>query len=249
MLIIGLKIIGILCFLYSLCIIIYSGIHASFLWFWVIVCLVSFLASWILNYIKNHSIVIAKPLQIGFFLLFFIGTLSFVIIEGTIIYYANQEPNIEADYLIILGAQVRGDHISKALKLRLDKAVGYLLENKKVPVIVSGGQGPGENLSEAEAMASYLVLCGIEKERIIQENQSVNTNQNIRFSKKYVKSTDSNIYIVSNGFHIFRAVSIAKKQGLPNAVGFSAPSDKGLLLSYYIREVFAVVKDKLVGNI
>jgi uncharacterized SAM-binding protein YcdF (DUF218 family) len=173
----------------------------------------------------------------------------FLILEGTIIYYSAKKADPGADYLIVLGAQVRGTTITKSLKKRLDTAIDYLEDNPETVVIVSGGQGTGEAVSEAEAMKKYLVLKGIKASSIITEDKSTNTNENIRFSRNLMKGDNSSVVIVTNGFHIFRSLSIARKQGLSGVQGLAAPSDRILVINYYIREAVGVLKDFLFGNI
>ncbi|BBF44992.1 hypothetical protein lbkm_3732 [Lachnospiraceae bacterium KM106-2] len=169
--------------------------------------------------------------------------------EGIIIVNANQKPKSNADYVIILGAKVRGTTITKSLKARLDTAYDYLIENPNTVAIVSGGKGPGEDISEAAAMEKYLKQKGIDKKRIQLEDKSVNTHQNIKFSRRIAQNDDASFVVVTNGFHIYRATRIARKQGLKRVEGLSAPCDKIMLISYYVREGFAVVKYKLSGMI
>jgi uncharacterized SAM-binding protein YcdF (DUF218 family) len=112
----------------------------------------------------------------------------------------------------------------------------------------AGGRGPGEDITEAEAMKQYLTANGISENRILKEEQSTNTNENIIFSKELIQKENAAVAVVTNGFHVFRATGIAKKQGLLNIQGLSAPSDARLLINYYVREVLGVIKDKLAGN-
>ncbi|MDO4468198.1 MAG: YdcF family protein [Bacillota bacterium] len=161
-------------------------------------------------------------------------------------YYSKGISN--AKYIIVLGAQWKETGPSKALKYRLDRAKEYLEKNEKTLCIVSGGQGFNEPCSEAEGMAKYLVEHGISMERIIQEDKSTNTLENIRFSMKYLEDISASICVVSNGFHVFRACGIAKKQGLTNAYGLSAKSDWLYLPNNALREVFGIIKDFFVGN-
>lgn len=153
-------------------------------------------------------------------------------------------------YVIVLGAQVRDDGPSKALAYRLDRAYDYLTENSDTVCIVSGGQGYNEPVSEASAMKEYLVQRGIAEERILEEDKSTNTNENIILSRKLIneEGDGSDIGIITNNFHVFRAVSIAKKQGLTGVCGIAAPSDKTYLLNNTFREFFGVAKDLIRGN-
>lgn len=79
---------------------------------------------------------------------------------------------VTCDYLIVLGAQVKGRKITDSLRRRLEKAQFYLVKHKDMKAIVSGGQGKGEEITEAEAMAEYLRFHGIVSERIFLEDQS-----------------------------------------------------------------------------
>lgn len=227
----------------------YAGVNSSFTWFWLAVSIGCFLICFILHYLIKHELSIAKFYKITFTIIFIIGFSIFSLIEGTIIYHANQKVDPGMDYLIVLGAQVRGSRITKTLKYRLDTAVSYLLENPETVVIVSGGQGVGEDISEAEAMKRYLVDQGINEDKIRMEDKSTNTNENIRFSKNLIEDENAKVAIVTNGFHVFRAVGIARKQGYDKVQSLSAPSDAKLLINYYVREVLGVIKDKLVGNL
>lgn len=117
-----------------------------------------------------------------------------------------------ADYLIILGARVKGSVPSLSLQYRIDKAAEYLTANKHTLVIVSGGKGPGEDISEAKAMQQGLIAQGIEEARIMMEDKSTTTYENIVFSKELIPDTAVLGLVVSNDFHIYRAVEIAKKK-------------------------------------
>ncbi|HHV09746.1 MAG TPA: YdcF family protein [Clostridiales bacterium] len=242
-------VLGILCLLYYGLITIYAGIGTAFAGFWIFAGLGLLLLGCILKYMLNHNIKLPSILNYIVTAAVAIGLCIFILVEGTIIYYSNQDAEAGADYAIVLGAQVRGTTITKSLKKRLDTALEYLEDNPQTQVIVSGGQGPGEDITEAEAMRIYLEEGGIAPERIIKEESSTNTAENIRYSKLLMEGEAPDLVIVTNGFHVFRAISIARKQGLPQAQGLAAPSDQILTLNYYIREAAGVLKDFLVGNI
>lgn len=108
---------------------------------------------------------------------------SFVIIEGCIISQMHAKADENLDYIIVLGAQVRADGPSKVLKHRLNTAIDYLEKNPETICIVSGGQGYNEPCTEAQAMADYMKAAGIEKDRLILEDESKTTEQNIKYSK------------------------------------------------------------------
>ncbi len=240
---------GILCLLYYIIITAYAGIGTAFAWFWISSSIGLFILSFMFRYLNVHPIKIPTGLRNLFFLVVTLGVCCFLVLEGTIIYYSSKEAEPNRDYLIVLGAQVRGTTVSKSLKKRLDTATEYLLHNPNTMVIVSGGQGYGEDISEAEAMKKYLMTKGIEEQRIMMEDQSTNTDENIRFSKELLRDQNATVAIVTNGFHVFRSVSIARKQGLTSVQGLAAPTDQILNLNYYIREAFGVLKDFVFGNL
>lgn len=145
------------------------------------------------------------------------------------------------DYIIILGAQIRGTRITESLKRRLDRGVRYLLENPQTVVIVSGGQGKGEETSEACAMADYLRECGIEDERICMETESVSTYENLKNSRVFIRDEEKEkVGIVTNNFHIYRAVKLAKITGYKKVFAIPASCNMAVFLNYAVREFFAV---------
>ncbi len=183
--------------------------------------------------------------------LIFLGIclLGFLIIEGILIGYGKSVPEPGADYVIVLGARVRGEKVVGLLARRLKVAAKYLEENPDTKVILSGGQGKGEDVSEAEAMKRYLVQCGIEESRMILEDESTNTDENLEFSKAKIDNPDAKVVIVSNDFHIFRALRIAKNKGFENVDGLGASTVWYTVPNMYVREAFAVVKYSLCGQL
>ena len=113
--------------------------------------------------------------------------LLFIVTEGIIVTGMFPRTRKEVSCLIVLGAQVKGRSITDSLKRRLDKAQEYLERHPDTRVIVSGGKGKGEEVSEAEAMAGYLISCGIEQNRIILEDQSRTTKENLKLSSQYIE--------------------------------------------------------------
>lgn len=169
------------------------------------------------------------------------GFTAFFIVEGCIISQMHEKGEAELDYIIVLGAQVRESGPSAALKYRLDEAVEYLEDNPKTICIVSGGQGANEPYSEAEGMAQYLKEQGIDASRILLEDKSLNTEQNMEYSKALIKDGAS-IGIITNDFHLFRAKQIARKYGLDNICGIAAKSTPVYLPNNMLREFLAEIK-------
>lgn len=242
-------IVGILSMIYVIAIILYAGAGTAFLWFWIALGIGGFGLALFLRVLQLRNIEIPRFIKSGFLYIFIVGILIFLFTVSVIIKQGNQKPAPGADYVIVLGAQVRGTTLSRALKNRLDTAYDYLVENPGSIVIVSGGQGSGEDISEAAAMSNYLKSIGIDNSRIRMEDKSTNTNQNINYSKTYMKNESSYTVIVTSRFHVYRGIQIAKKQGLLNVQGLGAPTDDLLTLSYYVREFLAVIKDRIAGNI
>ena len=171
--------------------------------------------------------------------------LSFIIIQGLIFINGNEKSEIEVDYLIILGARLYGEIPAPALLERLKISRDYLIENKDIKVIVSGGQGIDELIPEAHAMKKYLVDNGIEPDRIVVEDKSTSTYENLLYSLEILEEIDGRenlkILIATNKHHIFRAKLIAKRLGV-EPYGLPAEIPPSILVKSYIREYFAVIK-------
>ncbi|MDR2663569.1 MAG: YdcF family protein [Treponema sp.] len=176
-------------------------------------------------------------------------TLSFIIIECVIISNMRTTSTSEADYVIILGCQVDGSIPSIPLTRRVNAAVKYLNENQNTNVVISGGQGPGENISEAEAMKRILLRNGIDEARIFEENNAKNTLENFQFSSELYNLAEKNIIAISSDYHMFRALSIAKKLNYKNIKGLPCKSQLSALPVYLLREYAAVAYYMLSGRI
>lgn len=153
------------------------------------------------------------------------------------------------DHLVVLGAQVRADGPSGVLRHRLDTACDYLAANPETVCVVSGGQGPNEPWSEAQGMADYLVARGIEPERIVLEDRSTSTVENLANSLALMGDEPGNVGIVTNDFHVFRALGIARKLGYADVCGVAAPSDAWALPNNVLRECLGLGKDLVAGNL
>jgi len=171
---------------------------------------------------------------------------SFILIESLLLYNTKDSVPNQVDYLIILGAGLNGDKLSWTLWERVEKGLRILQVNKDMRVVVSGGKGPGEWITEAEAMQRYLVEKGIAKERIIKEEQSTSTMENFRFTHELLEQQTSYepsepVLVITNDFHMFRSKILARRNGL-NPVGVPSPTPWYLRPNAYLREYFAVVK-------
>ncbi|MBY0595359.1 YdcF family protein [Bacillus bingmayongensis] len=154
----------------------------------------------------------------------------------------------DADYMILLGAKVKGTEPSYSLQYRIDKAAEYLKAHEQTIVIVSGGKGKGEDISEALAMKKGLMKQSIAEQRIIMEDRSTNTDENIEFSKSLIPANKKKGIIVTNDFHMFRSKKIAEKQGL-KVEGLSAKTPKPIMIQSNVREYFAITQYWLMNRI
>lgn len=159
----------------------------------------------------------------------------------------------QSDYLIVLGAGVNGTQPSRSLKERLDAAYSYLTEHPNAVAIVSGGQGDGENISEAQCMYNYLTAAGIHSDRIWMEDQATNTTQNLQFSLDVITdrtgSRPEKIAIVSSEYHLYRANLFALNLGLNTEMIPAKTAIIPLRWNYYLREIFAVWYYSLLGGL
>ncbi len=147
------------------------------------------------------------------------------------------------DYLIVLGCGLDGSEPSDTLASRLDKATEYAKRNTDCKIIVTGGMGKGEDITEAEAMYRYLVDNGITPDRIIKENNATSTAENFEFSNRLTHNDLQNksAVFITNDFHIYRANSLAKLEGL-YMNHLHAPTPWHSVLPSYLRENLALIK-------
>ena len=177
--------------------------------------------------------------------LFTIGLVIFIGVESIIIYNGHHHDTEKPDYLVVLGAGLRGRSISASLLYRLETALDFHDMYPDVKIVVSGGQGKGEDMTEALAMRNFLVDNGVDPSLIIMEDKSTNTYENFLYSKNVLEEEtvkeDFTITIISNNFHMYRAKFLAKEVGF-NTHGYPAPSHKASALVFYVREFFGVIK-------
>ena len=195
---------------------------------------------------------LASVLQRCFLICLVIFVAGFLVLQGLIISGSGTE-DAEAGCLIILGAGLYGETPSRVLTSRLDTALDYLEVHGKMPIIVSGGQGPGETISEAEAMFRYLNRRGIDSDQIWLEDSSTNTLENLVLSlalmeEKGLEPGTAKTAIVTSEFHLYRAKHIAGTLGL-NAVGIAAETPYlSLRILYHCREAVALLKSFLLQD-
>jgi len=141
-----------------------------------------------------------------------------------IVSHSNGSENQDADILIVMGAGLRDGYTpSGMLAARLDTAADIMEQCRDIKVIVTGGLGDNAFVTEGEAMYAYLVERGIDSWRILVENQSTTTGENIRFSAEFLDG-EGRIGIITNGFHLYRAGFLARRAGYDDVALIPAPS-------------------------
>ena len=151
----------------------------------------------------------------------------------------------DEDAVIVLGAGLRGENVSRHLKNRLDAAIAYHEKNPDALIVVSGGQGPDEIIDEATAMERYLIEYGIPEELIIKEKLSTSTEENFLFSKRILDDRfeeDYKIAYITNDFHVYRSGCRAKSVGFSKITHFGAKTPLHSVLPNGFREVLGVLE-------
>lgn len=143
------------------------------------------------------------------------------------------KPNV--DYLVVLGAGLDGEKVTPLLASRVDKAVSLYRDNPNIKLIMTGGQGDDELVSEARAMAEYAMSLGVPKKAIILEDKAVNTEENILFSYALMSGKEAKFAVVTNAYHVFRALLIAKEKNM-KCIGYGSRTKWYFTLNAFIRE-------------
>lgn len=149
------------------------------------------------------------------------------------------------DAVIVLGAGIHGERVGEGLKGRLDRAYDYYTKNPSALIIVSGGQGPQEDITEALAMARYLIQRGVPAENIVKEEKSTSTNENFRFSKQILTQRfggSFRVAFITTDYHIYRAKNIAQTEGISNITHLHSDSAFYTVFPNGLRESLAVIK-------
>ena len=181
-----------------------------------------------------------------------LGLIYVCLVEIPIIGNCRTDKEPEREYLIVLGAEVRGTKPSLSLERRLDAALEYLSDYPESTAIVTGGKGPGEDITEAKCMFDWLTERGVEPSRVLMEDKATSTMENLRFSFEMIRDRgdepDGNVAIVSSSYHLYRAKCMADMQGV-KAAGVACKMGYPLMMvNFYIREAFGVTHLWLLGS-
>ena len=243
-----LVVLGALCALYGLCVFVLSSATGTwfFLVWFALAALLAF-AGWAVHAGLWKGLPVLARRLVALLACALVACL--VITQALVISCFDDRGEPGLDYIVVLGAQVREGGPSPVLRWRLDAAYDYLMANPDTLCIVSGGMGPGEPCCEADGMADYLIARGIPEGRIIRERQASNTAENIRYSMALLDPENDHVGIVTNNFHVFRGVTLARAGGMRHACGIAAYSTPFYLPHNMLRETLGIMKDLLLGNL
>lgn len=173
------------------------------------------------------------------------GLISFAWIEVLIFQSAKTNDNVYVKYAVVLGAGIDGEKPSLTLRRRLDSGIRFLNANPEAKLIASGGFGAGLRISEAEVMKRYLIEQGINEDRILKEENSRTSDENLKYTRALLRELDDeqlqNILIITSDYHMFRAKFIASRY-FSQVYGIASDTPTTIRINYSIREYLAVLK-------
>ena len=236
-------VLGSICLIYGIIVLMIIGFGNIFSYFFVLLGILFLLLS--VFYPK-----ISKRGRKIILIVFLIGSFLFGFLETRIVVYGMKQPENGADYVILLGSDVSEKGPSIDFMARIRAAQAYLKENPDTEVIVTGAKGSNEPVTEASAARDCLIEFGIEEKRILLEDQSYSTLQNLQNSRKLIEKKgkdidDCNVVIVSSSFHLYRARYIAEQIGFAKISCLGSHGLRILDPQYYSREFFACIKEWL----
>jgi uncharacterized SAM-binding protein YcdF (DUF218 family) len=196
-------------------------------------------------------LMLIPPLFLGYY-----GVVFANFFTASVIYHLNRPKPVQ-DFIVVLGAGLlNGRTVTPLLSQRVDKAIRFKKQQfketgKVAKLIMSGGQGPDEQVSEAQAMKEYAVeQCNVSDSEVVLEDKSTTTYENMLFSKNIIG--DKQAIFSTNEYHVFRASLFAKQVGL-NAQGIGSKTAFYFVPNAFLREFVAIVllkkKRHLIVNI
>ena len=214
----------------------HEGIKPATLWsmlFSVLLCI--YLIVWpVIGNLEKNTIGTTLYTIIGFAAVYVLALLAIYSFSAVLnLFHLKKKRN--ADYIVVLGAGIIGDKVTPLLAARIEKGIELLHYNPNAILIMSGGQGSGENIPESKAMADYAADKGVDTEKIIMEQKSISTQENLRFSRELMNQQKPEIIVVTTAYHVFRALILAKQQRI-KCKGFGAKTKWYFTLNAFIRE-------------
>lgn len=259
---------------YFVVIVLYSGIGTSFVFIWLFfsaLCVFLVYGKW---YYARNKERIPRWVPVSVVTTCIAGMTVFAVVCVLVFTgVAGADPR-GLDYVIVLGPRVTEKADSSSMKRRLDKAMEYEEENPDTILVLSGGKGKGETVSEAMEMFLYLTYNGVSPEQLLLEEHSASTVENIAYSKllierdrrskkqregrpeflqgpgapELVPDKPLEIGILTSNYHVYRAELTAARWGIENVSGIAADSDPVLFVHMCVRECASILKDRLMGN-
>ncbi|MDG3214221.1 YdcF family protein [Streptococcus suis] len=191
-----------------------------------------FIAPFVVQSLSDISFFNMVFIYVGFLVSYAI-IISMLYTTSSFVNLVNLFPG-KLDYVVVLGAGLIGDQVTPLLASRIDKGIAIYQKQPGCKLIMSGGQGPDEIMAEGQAMANYAFEQGIPVEDIVIENQSTNTEENLKFSYALMKP-GSRFALVTNYYHVFRALLLARKLKI-KCIGYGARTKFYFSLNAFIRE-------------
>lgn len=191
-----------------------------------------FIAPFVVQSLSDISFFNMVFIYVGFLVSYAI-IISMLYTTSSFVNLVNLFPG-KLDYVVVLGAGLIGDQVTPLLASRIDKGIAIYQKQPGCKLIMSGGQGPDEIIAEGQAMANYALEKGVPAEDILIENQSTNTEENLKFSFALMKS-GSRFALVTNYYHVFRALLLARKLKI-KCIGYGARTKFYFSLNAFIRE-------------
>lgn len=243
-----LRILAVAALAYYLVMVIQVGFSVSFYLFWPAL---SAVLAGSAEFVGRKVPVATGPSWLGVAILGLLTVIgvAFIVIQALILGASFREPKPDLPVVIVLGAQVDENGPMAILQSRLETALDYAVENQETLFVVTGGRGKNEPVAEAHAMRDYLVEHGLAEHRILVEDQSTNTHENMMFALELLPQGATTVGIVSSNYHMFRATLLARAAGIPDPQPVPAPSSGLLYVHNAVREFFALVKDAATGNL
>lgn len=266
-------ILAVFCLIYYGVIVIYSGIGTSFAAIWLVLAAVLAVMTLVVQFYDRFRHMVPIRLEVSVITVAAALFAVFVFIELAMGFNFFSLQKQSTDYIIVLGYPVQDGEINKTMEHRLDKAYEYAQVHSNTIIILSGGANGNSDVTEAELMYDYLKKRGVPEVQMIKEEKSSSTYENLVYSKQIIDERERNrrdwienlmsrsgylvppdeevtirVGIVTSNFHVLRAKSIAKNIGIENVSGIAAKSDPILFIHLCMRECFAILKDKFVGN-
>ena len=196
-----------------------------------------FIAPYVVQSLSSISFFNMLFIYIGFLISYAIF-ISMLYTTSSFVNLVNLFPG-KLDYVVVLGAGLIGEKVTPLLASRIDKGIAIYQKHPGSKLIMSGGQGPDEMIAEGQAMANYAMEQGIPAQDIVIENQSTNTEENLKFSYALMKP-GSRFALVTNYYHVFRALLLARKLKI-KCIGYGARTKFYFSLNAFIREFVGYV--------